>query len=133
MLPAQKITDIADELAEAERSRSMIPRLTARNPDMTVEDSYAVQNEWRRRGVEAGRRLVGRKIGLTSKVMQVATGITEALTIRTSPARSGSRVGASWPRWAIAAFCPRVRIARVMCGQGSARGRWSPYSETVAG
>ena len=26
---------------------------------------------------EAGRRLVGRKIGLTSKVMQAATGITE--------------------------------------------------------
>ncbi|WP_072803233.1 2-oxo-hept-4-ene-1,7-dioate hydratase [Rhodococcoides yunnanense] len=77
MLPAQTITDIADELAEAERSRSTIPRLTARYPDMTVEDSYAVQNEWKRRGIERGRRLVGRKIGLTSKVMQVATGITE--------------------------------------------------------
>lgn len=77
MLRAETIIAIADELAEAERSRSMIPRLTARYPDMTVEDSYAVQNEWRRRGVEAGRRLVGRKIGLTSKVMQVATGITE--------------------------------------------------------
>lgn len=36
-----------------------------------------MQNEWRRRGESAGRRLVGRKIGLTSKVMQVATGITE--------------------------------------------------------
>src|SRR5699024_7784376 len=31
----------------------------------------------RRRGQAAGRRLVGRKIGLTSKVMQAATGITE--------------------------------------------------------
>ncbi len=51
--------------------------LTARHPEMTVEDSYAVQNEWRRRGIAAGRRPVGRKIGLTSKVMQVATGITE--------------------------------------------------------
>ena len=77
MLQAQTITEIADELAEAERTRSMVPRLTARYPEMTVEDSYAVQNEWRRRGVESGRRLVGRKIGLTSKVMQVATGITE--------------------------------------------------------
>jgi 2-oxo-hept-3-ene-1,7-dioate hydratase len=44
---------------------------------MTVEDAYAVQREWRRRGVAAGRRPVGRKIGLTSKVMQVATGIDE--------------------------------------------------------
>jgi 2-oxo-hept-3-ene-1,7-dioate hydratase len=77
MLPAETITDIADELAAAERDRTTVPLLTARYPDMTVEDSYAVQNEWRRRRLAAGRRLVGRKIGLTSKVMQAATGITE--------------------------------------------------------
>ncbi len=77
MLSPETIGAIADELAAAERDRTMVPLLTARHPEMTVEDSYAVQNEWRRRGVEAGRRLVGRKIGLTSKVMQVATGITE--------------------------------------------------------
>ncbi len=72
----QRIT-IADELAKAEENRTMIPRLTARFPEMTVEDSYAVQGEWVKRGIESGRRLVGRKIGLTSKVMQEATGITE--------------------------------------------------------
>ncbi|WP_147102933.1 2-oxo-hept-4-ene-1,7-dioate hydratase [Nesterenkonia populi] len=77
MLTSEKITAIADELAEAEQSRSTIKLLTARYPEMTVEDSYAVQNEWRRRRIEAGRRPVGRKIGLTSKVMQAATGITE--------------------------------------------------------
>ncbi|MFV8394992.1 2-oxo-hept-4-ene-1,7-dioate hydratase [Corynebacterium hindlerae] len=77
MLSKDQIIKIADDLAAAERNRTMIPRLTAQYPDMTVEDSYAVQNEWRRRGIEAGRRPVGRKIGLTSKVMQEATGITE--------------------------------------------------------
>ncbi len=77
MLPPETLTKIADELAEAEEKRTTIPLLTARYPEMTVEDSYAVQNEWRRRGQEAGRRLVGRKIGLTSKVMQAATGISE--------------------------------------------------------
>lgn len=77
MLPQETITQIADDLAQAEAERSMIPLLTARYPDMTVEDSYAVQNEWRRRGEADGRRLVGRKIGLTSKVMQAATGISE--------------------------------------------------------
>ncbi|MFF2486162.1 2-oxo-hept-4-ene-1,7-dioate hydratase [Microbacterium sp. NPDC058062] len=71
------VSAIADELAHAESSRTMVPLLTARYPDMTVEDAYAVQNEWRRRSTTAGRRLVGRKIGLTSKVMQAATGITE--------------------------------------------------------
>jgi len=39
MLPAETITAIADELAEAERARTTVPLLTARNPGMTVEDS----------------------------------------------------------------------------------------------
>ncbi|MEV0362095.1 2-oxo-hept-4-ene-1,7-dioate hydratase [Nocardia fusca] len=76
-LDAATITAIADELAAAERDRATVPLLTGRYPTMTVEDSYAVQNEWRRRGIAAGRRPMGRKIGLTSKVMQAATGITE--------------------------------------------------------
>ncbi|MFC5790966.1 2-oxo-hepta-3-ene-1,7-dioic acid hydratase [Agromyces tardus] len=77
MLEQTRIAAIADELVAADRDRSIVPRLTARHPDMTVEDAYAVQRLWAERGVESGRRLVGRKIGLTSKVMQVATGITE--------------------------------------------------------
>lgn len=76
-LPIETLTAIADELAAAERDRAMVPLLTARHPGMTVEDAYAVQREWRRRGVSAGRRPVGRKIGLTSKAMQAATGIDE--------------------------------------------------------
>ncbi|MBD8019785.1 2-oxo-hept-4-ene-1,7-dioate hydratase [Brevibacterium gallinarum] len=77
MLDEQTIAQIADELAEAERTHTQIPRLTARFESMTVEDAYAVQNEWRRRQIAAGRRQAGRKIGLTSKVMQQATGISE--------------------------------------------------------
>ncbi len=71
------VTALADELAEATRSRGTVERLSARHPAMTVDDSYAVQRIWRSRREAAGRRVVGRKIGLTSKVMQVATGITE--------------------------------------------------------
>jgi 2-oxo-hept-3-ene-1,7-dioate hydratase len=55
----------------------VIPRITARFPEATVEDSYAIQGVWRDRQLAEGRRLVGRKIGLTSKAMQHATGITE--------------------------------------------------------
>lgn len=71
------VTAIADELAEATRSRGTIERISQRFPDATIEDSYAVQRIWRARREEAGARLVGRKIGLTSKAMQEATGITE--------------------------------------------------------
>ena len=77
MLPPDDIAAIAAELAEADRSHGVIPRITARYPDATVEDSYAIQGVWRDANIAAGRRLVGRKIGLTSKAMQQATGITE--------------------------------------------------------
>src|SRR5690606_23800735 len=43
----------------------------------TIEDSYAIQGIWRDRMIAGGRTLIGRKIGLTSKAMQQATGITE--------------------------------------------------------
>ncbi|WP_460774674.1 2-oxo-hept-4-ene-1,7-dioate hydratase [Microbacterium sp. GXF7504] len=77
MLDAATIDAIAAELAEADRAHSVIPRITARYPEATVEDSYAIQGKWRDTQVAAGRRLVGRKIGLTSKAMQQATGISE--------------------------------------------------------
>ncbi|TFD59056.1 2-oxo-hepta-3-ene-1,7-dioic acid hydratase [Cryobacterium suzukii] len=77
MLDQSAIAEIADELVAAGLNRSTVPLLTARYPGMTVDDAYAVQSLWKERGIAAGRRLVGRKIGLTSKVMQVATGITE--------------------------------------------------------
>ncbi|WP_424936451.1 MULTISPECIES: 2-oxo-hept-4-ene-1,7-dioate hydratase [Bacteria] len=77
MLNPDTIAQIADELAEADRAKSVIPRITARYPEATVEDSYAIQGVWRDARIAAGRRLVGRKIGLTSKAMQQATGIAE--------------------------------------------------------
>jgi 2-oxo-hept-3-ene-1,7-dioate hydratase len=77
MLTPDQISQIAEELAEADRTHSVIPRITARFPEAEVEDSYAIQGVWRDRMVAAGRTLVGRKIGLTSKAMQQATGITE--------------------------------------------------------
>jgi 2-oxo-hept-3-ene-1,7-dioate hydratase len=76
-LSPEVIARLAAELAEADRTHSVIPRITARHPDATVEDSYAIQGVWRDRNLAAGRRLIGRKIGLTSKAMQQATGISE--------------------------------------------------------
>lgn len=77
MLAPDDISTIAAELAAADRDHAVIPRITARFPDAEVEDSYAIQKVWRDQMIAAGRRLVGRKIGLTSKAMQAATGITE--------------------------------------------------------
>ena len=77
MLDKSTIQAVADELVEAKRTRTPVPLLTARYPEMTIEDSYAVQNLWADRLLADGRKLAGHKIGLTSKAMQAATGITE--------------------------------------------------------
>ncbi|WP_328531328.1 2-oxo-hepta-3-ene-1,7-dioic acid hydratase [Nocardioides sp. NBC_00368] len=77
MLEPAQIEHIADELLAADRGRSVVPLLTAHHPGMTVDDAYAVQALWAKRRAESGHRVVGHKIGLTSKVMQAATGITE--------------------------------------------------------
>ena len=76
-MDANVIQEIAAEIAESDQTRVPIKRITTRYPEATVEDSYAIQGVWRDSQIAAGRRLVGRKIGLTSKAMQAATGITE--------------------------------------------------------
>ena len=46
-------------------------------PDMTIEDGYAVQAEWIKLKEAEGRRVIGRKVGLTSRAMQDAMKIDE--------------------------------------------------------
>ena len=77
MLDQTQIDAIADELVQADIDRAILPELTARYPDMVIEDSYAIQKVWSDRRIAQGAKLVGHKIGLTSKVMQLATGISE--------------------------------------------------------
>ncbi|MGF3056941.1 2-keto-4-pentenoate hydratase [Microbacterium sp. YY-01] len=77
MLDTATLTRLAAELSQAQHTRTPVPRITARHPEATVHDSYAIQRLWRDEQVNAGRTLVGHKIGLTSRAMQQATGITE--------------------------------------------------------
>ena len=78
MLSPDQIAAIADELAEADRTHSVIPRITARYPDATVEDSYAIQGGVARHEPRRGRRARRTQDRPdVSKAMQQATGITE--------------------------------------------------------
>ena len=63
------ITDLGDELYNALKNRQMIDPLSSRYPDMTVEDAYKVQERMIARRIEGGERIVGKKIGVTSKVV----------------------------------------------------------------
>jgi 2-oxo-hept-3-ene-1,7-dioate hydratase len=67
----------ARRLEEAERTRTPVRQLSLEHPDMTVDDAYAVQRAWTDIKLGAGRTVRGRKIGLTSRAMQQAVGITE--------------------------------------------------------
>jgi 2-oxo-hept-3-ene-1,7-dioate hydratase len=71
------ILDAAHRLAEAERTRTPIRQLSLQYPEMTIEDAYAVQRAWVADKLAGGRTLRGRKIGLTSQVMQRAVSISE--------------------------------------------------------
>ena len=59
------ITDLGDELYNALKNRQVVDPLSSRYPDMTVEDAYAVQERMIARRIEAGERIVGKKIGVT--------------------------------------------------------------------
>jgi len=69
------IAEAARALFEAERKGQQIPLLSLRYTDITMDDAYAIQAALMALKVEAGRRVIGLKIGLTSKAMQAALGI----------------------------------------------------------
>ena len=77
MLSRAEIDTAARRLDAAERSRSPIRLLSLDHPDITMADAYAVQKAWVDLKLAAGRRIVGHKIGLTSRAMQMAIGIDE--------------------------------------------------------
>lgn len=77
MLTNEQHTQLAEQLLEAAETKVAVQRASARYPEMTIEDSYAVQSIWAQRKLDAGARLIGHKIGLTSHVMQQAVGIDE--------------------------------------------------------
>ena len=68
---------LARELHASERSRVQIRQFSQRFPSMTIEDSYAIQRAWMQIKRAEGRTVVGHKIGLTSRAMQLSSQITE--------------------------------------------------------
>ena len=77
MLEQSDITDAARRLDLAEETRTPMRQLSLQYPDMTIDDAYAIQREWTEIKFAQGRRLLGRKIGLTSRAMQQSVNITE--------------------------------------------------------
>jgi len=68
---------IAHELAEAEKSRKPIPPIKARYEGFSVEHAYQVQAINANQGLKTGKRLIGYKIGITSKPIQQRFGVSQ--------------------------------------------------------
>ncbi|KZL93617.1 2-keto-4-pentenoate hydratase [Clostridium magnum] len=73
----EQIKEAAAALYEAEEKVQPITALTDVYPDITTDDAYKIQIENIARKVQQGYRIVGKKIGLTSKGMQQMLGVPE--------------------------------------------------------
>jgi 2-oxo-hept-3-ene-1,7-dioate hydratase len=77
MLSEQIIEQAAKDHLEAEvNCKPGIP-LSFLYPEMTLEDGYAIQKKWVSKKVDQGQKVVGYKIGYTSRAMQKALNIQE--------------------------------------------------------
>ena len=61
---------LADELYTALRERTTVSPLSEREPDITLHDAYGISERLLARRVQDGEKLVGKKIGVTSKAVQ---------------------------------------------------------------
>src|SRR5277367_1544669 len=67
----------ADILIAAEKERKQAVQLTKTWPGISMEDAYAISTEVANRKIAAGAKLIGHKVGLTSKAMQRSSQIDE--------------------------------------------------------
>ncbi len=77
MLNQDTIVSLARQLYDARKTRTQLRHFSMQHPQMTIEDGYAIQREWVKLELADGRTIKGRKIGLTSRAMQMASQITE--------------------------------------------------------
>lgn len=63
------------ELYAALRDRRTVPPLIGRDPALTIDDAYAISLDFLARRRKDGERVVGKKIGVTSKAVQDMLGV----------------------------------------------------------
>jgi 2-keto-4-pentenoate hydratase len=76
-MPLTDVPGKARALYEARRTRQQIAPFTDADPDLGMADGYAVQQELTRLLLADGDRIVGYKVGLTSKPMQQMIGVDQ--------------------------------------------------------
>ncbi|MEJ8810490.1 2-oxopent-4-enoate hydratase [Variovorax ureilyticus] len=74
-MDSQLIETLGDELYAALRDRQVVEPLTNRHEGMGIEDAYRVQQRMISRRLDAGERIVGKKIGVTSRAVMNMLGV----------------------------------------------------------
>lgn len=74
-MDAPLISQLGDELFDALRERRTLTPLTSRHADITVDDAYRISLRFLSRREAAGERVIGKKIGVTSKPVQDMLGV----------------------------------------------------------
>ena len=69
--------ETAARLDQAEQSRMPLPPLSQEYPTLTPAQAYAIQSAWLELKLAKGARIIGRKIGLTSRAMQELLGVDQ--------------------------------------------------------
>ena len=72
-----RTAELGRELYELERGQRTRGQISEEFPDLSGDDAYAVQEEYAKLRLADGAKLVGRKIGLTSRAMQEMFGISD--------------------------------------------------------
>ena len=77
MSPEHRIQEAADQLWSARQSRQPIPPVTESHGINGLDMAYAVAERNTHRRVAEGARIIGKKIGLTSKAVQAQLGVNQ--------------------------------------------------------
>ena len=70
-----QIAALGDELFSALQERRTLAPLTTRHADITVDEAYQISLHMLKRRMAAGERVIGKKIGVTSKAVQDMLGV----------------------------------------------------------
>ena len=66
-----------ETLLNAEKEKKQAMQLSVTYPHITIEDAYAISTAVAQHKIKGGAKLIGHKVGLTSKAMQASSQINE--------------------------------------------------------
>ena len=74
-MDATLIQTLGDELFQAMRTQTVVEPLTSRHPGITIDNAYHIQQRMLSNRLQAGERIVGKKIGVTSAAVMNMLGV----------------------------------------------------------